>query len=945
MGRKEKVYNALKELCANITLEHLNKGFSGFAAMDIGEKIRVSRSNVSKELNRLLEEKKVIKLKGRPVYYLDKTKIENILARTIEEGSLELNSINALLKPETETTTTTSNKLEDTFYSLIGSQGSLEVAIKQAKAAVLYPPRGLHTLIIGPTGVGKTMFAEKMYQYALQTGTISANAQLVIFNCAEYADNPQLLLSYLFGYVKGAFTGAVKDKKGIIEKAKEGILLLDEIHRLSPEGQEMLFLLMDKNIYRRLGETEEIREANVLLIGATTEDINSTLLKTFLRRIPMIIKIPQLRERSLQERLQLIKEFFRGEVKNVKVPIRVYKDVMKAFLLYDCQGNIGQLKADIQLTCARGFLEYKKGNKKIVEIDTPLLTEYVYKGLFNYKKYRDEILNLPDVNKQKYYEFTEAQKEEQLISIVDDYNISERLYQEISEEYLVYSQLGYSQVKISEILNKYIEKYLEKLLKKCISKKEMPDKEELFKIVSPRVYFSVETALKVAERKLKKKFSKKIYIAFSLHISALMERLINNRSVTDIDINKIALNNPREFAVAKLIRQILEKDLEIAIPQEELGFIAMFLYAVDTEERCKHNKIGIIVLAHGERTASSIADVVNNLLGTKDCKAIDMPLEVKVENILEITIEEVKELDQGKGVLLLVDMGSLVAFGEIITKKTKVKTMSLGMVSTPIVLEAVRKCLLPEMTLEQLVQDLQGANPYLGRLATNRVKKQVSISKPKTIITTCLTGEGSALKLAELLRKALPDLNEYGVRLEPVNEKSFLDANINIKGDILAVVGSVDLNIPQVPYISVDEVIIGEGIKRIENLIYGEQYHGTNNSKDQGTLLDLLKDALIFLNPDKAYNTVNKSFHYINNKIKVENYRGKEIRFILHCCCMVERLIQGEELPYEQITEVIKGNIEMYKIIKESLEIVEETFGIEIPDTEIGYIIDLFDTL
>lgn len=943
MGRKEKVYNALKELCADITLEELSKGFIGFEATDIGAKIGVSRSNVSKELNRLLIEKRVIKIKGRPVYYLDKAKIENILERKIEGKSVELNSIKELIKAEKESAT--NNKQEDIFSNLIGAEGSLEVAIKQAKAAVLYPPRGLHTLVIGPTGVGKTMFAEKMYQYALQTGTIAADAQLVIFNCAEYADNPQLLLSYLFGYVKGAFTGAEKDKKGLIEKAQGGIFLLDEIHRLPPEGQEMLFLLMDKNIYRRLGETEEIREANVLLIGATTEDANSTLLKTFFRRIPMIIKIPQLRERSLSERMQLIKEFFRDEVKNVKVPIRVYKDVMKAFLLYDCQGNIGQLKADIQLTCARGFLEYKKIGRDFVEIETPLLTEYVYKGLFNYKKYRDEIINLPDVDNKKYYEFTESQKDEHMTSIVDDYNISEKLYKEISDEYLVYTQLGYSKNKISEILNKHIEKYLNKLLKKCTCEKEMPDNEELFKIVSPRVYYSVETALKVAERKLKKKFSKKVYIALTMHIGALLERLANNRIATNIDINKIALKNPQEFAVAKLVKQILEKDLEIVIPKDELGFIAMVLYAVDTEESCKHNKIGIIVLAHGDHTASSIADVANSLLGTKDCKAIDMPLEEKVENILDLAVEKVKELDQGKGILLLVDMGSLLAFGEIITKKTNIKTMSLGMVSTPIVLEAVRKCLLPEMTLEQLVQDLQEANPYLGRLATNNIKKQAFLDKPKTIITTCLTGEGSALKLAELLKKAIPDLNEYGIRLEPVNEKKFINDNNTIKGEILAVVGSVDLNIPGVPYISIDEVIIGEGIKRIENLICGEQYNISFSPKSKKTLLELLTDALIFLYPDKAYNTVNKSFQYINKKINIENYKGKEIRYILHCCCMIERLIQGEALPYEKITELIESKDKMYKVIKDSLEIVEETFGIEIPDTEIGYIIDLFDTL
>ena len=59
----------------------------------------------------------------------------------------------------------------------------------------------------------------------------------VTFNCADYFNNPQLLLSQLFGHVKGAFTGADTDKIGLVEKANGGILFLDEVHRLPPDGQ------------------------------------------------------------------------------------------------------------------------------------------------------------------------------------------------------------------------------------------------------------------------------------------------------------------------------------------------------------------------------------------------------------------------------------------------------------------------------------------------------------------------------------------------------------------------------------------------------------------------------------------------------------------------------------------------------------------------------------
>ena len=353
-------------------------------------------------------------------------------------------------------------------------------------------------------------------------GSFLEDAEFTVFNCAEYADNPQLILSQLFGHVKGAFTGADQEKAGLVEKADGGIFLLDEIHRLPPEGQEMLFLLMDKNVYRKLGETGGDRQANVLIIGATTEDINSTLLSTFLRRVPMVISLPSLANRPLSERLEFIESFFIEEANNVEVPIKIYKDVLRALLLYDCRGNIGQLKADIQLICARGFLEYKTYNKKLIEIDTPLLSEHIYNGLLNSNKNREEILSLLEY-KMIIFMFKPSDKPK--LTTIDNYDISNNLYNEITNKYNSYISRGYSRDKITEIISQDIEEYINKLLKKNNVDKMMPEEEELFKIISPRVYEAVQTALSFAKQKLERDFSNRTVIGLAMHIAALMERI------------------------------------------------------------------------------------------------------------------------------------------------------------------------------------------------------------------------------------------------------------------------------------------------------------------------------------------------------------------------------------------------------------------------------------
>lgn len=93
------------------------------------------------------------------------------------------------------------------FSGLIGCNGSMEQVIEKCKAAVNYPVNGLTMIICGASGVGKSYLASLIHQYAMEVGVIEKNAPFVVLNCADYANNSELLSSVLFGHVKGAFTG------------------------------------------------------------------------------------------------------------------------------------------------------------------------------------------------------------------------------------------------------------------------------------------------------------------------------------------------------------------------------------------------------------------------------------------------------------------------------------------------------------------------------------------------------------------------------------------------------------------------------------------------------------------------------------------------------------------------------------------------------------------
>ena len=106
------------------------------------------------------------------------------------------------------------------------------------------------------------------------------------------------------------------------------------------------------------------------------------MLATFKRRIPIYVDIPSLNKRPLNERLKLVKNFLGYESTRMNAPIHVALDVIKCYLLYECFGNIGQLKSDIQVACgAKSFLTYVMEKEESVKIDVRDLNLHVKKGL------------------------------------------------------------------------------------------------------------------------------------------------------------------------------------------------------------------------------------------------------------------------------------------------------------------------------------------------------------------------------------------------------------------------------------------------------------------------------------------------------------------------------------------------------------------------------------
>ncbi|SKA82541.1 Transcriptional regulatory protein LevR, contains PRD, AAA+ and EIIA domains [Clostridium sp. USBA 49] len=889
MKRIDLVFQKLIELSKN--------NENGITASDIAKELNLNRANVSNDLNRLFEDGRIVKIKGKPTLY-----------KPFKGGNIQNISI--------------IKKFSEANPSLYG-------AIEQAKAAILYPPNGMNILLLGETGVGKSTFAALIYRYAIEMKVKREGSPFITFNCADYANNPQLLLGQLFGVKKGAYTGANFDKEGLLEKADGGILFLDEVHRLPAEGQEMFFTFIDRGVYRRLGETDCERTAKVLIIAATTEDPNANLLRTFTRRIPMVITIPPLRDRGMEERFNLIKQFMIEESIRLGKNIKVSINSIKAFLSYDCENNVGQLKSDIQLACAKAYADFLSNKKNDISINSLDLPLYIREGLFKETEHRQLWAKLIDINK-RYCVFDRNEK-----NIIFEENDKEiNIYEMLDMKKRELKSRGIKGEKFQEEIERDIEDYFKKYMNKFSDK---IDTTSLENIIEPSIMKVIEKVINFCEVELNRKLDKQIYYGLAVHINSSVDRIRRNKKIENPNLNMIRKEYPSEFNIAVDVLKIIEQYIDIRMPLDEAGFITMFLVYNDNNIHCINNNVKIIIIAHGRNTATSMAETVNELLGTKYAKGINAPIDEKPQVILQKTREYIRQNNINSDILFLVDMGSLTTFSKEIENEFKIKTRTIPLASTLHCIEATRKAMIG-YSLDEIYRDTLEVNNLYDSNMLDYIPETIE-EKRFAIVTVCTTGEGTAKAIINILKERLIYESSL-LEIIPVNyigKESIYERLIKLsyKYEIIAIVSPFELKVDY-PQFKLDDIIEGKSNKDIQEIIDRERIY----VKMQESLEHQLKnvDSKVVLKDIKKFcRTVAKT---LNIKLTSNAIIG----ITLHMACMIDRLSgNGTIEEYIWKEEYIKENQEFFRVIKSECAFLNTKYAIVISDDEICYLMNLFN--
>lgn len=199
-------------------------------------------------------------------------------------------------------------------------------------------------LIAGESGTGKELVAKALHFNSSRSGR-----PFIAQNCAAFQES--LLEAELFGYAKGAFTGATRDKPGLFEVANCGTLFLDEVGEMSPALQAKLLRVLQDGTFTAVGDTR-VKQVNIRLVCASHKCLRDLVAQGQFRedlfyRINVVeLKLPPLRERT--QDIPLLVDFFLAEFAEKGMKPRVSAELMDVLMNYEWPGNVRQLQNEIR---------------------------------------------------------------------------------------------------------------------------------------------------------------------------------------------------------------------------------------------------------------------------------------------------------------------------------------------------------------------------------------------------------------------------------------------------------------------------------------------------------------------------------------------------------------------------------------------------------------------
>lgn len=257
-------------------------------------------------------------------------------------------------------------------YDIIGNDAGL---IRAIETAVAVAPTDLAVLITGESGVGKETLPQIIHQYSRRK-----TGKFLAVNCGAIPEGT--INAELFGHEKGAFTGAIGERKGYFEEADGGTLFLDEIGELPKETQAMLLRILQNGEFMKVGSSK-VEKTDVRIIAATNVNLSYAVATgkfredLYYRLTGIQIQVPALRERNSDDVFLLFRKFSTDFAEKYNLcKLSLDHDAMRLLTSYRWPGNIRQLKNVAETVTALESAPASPNSQR-VEIKASTLIKYI----------------------------------------------------------------------------------------------------------------------------------------------------------------------------------------------------------------------------------------------------------------------------------------------------------------------------------------------------------------------------------------------------------------------------------------------------------------------------------------------------------------------------------------------------------------------------------------
>ena len=888
-----------KEFCRTQKIE--------YDTLSISKTLNISRTLASQYLNRMVKSGEFLKIISRPVYYLRKKTIEDYFR-------MELNT-DTFYSLEELTELFDKKLLEQRgFVEAVGYDTTLRYLIAQCQAAVKYPPSGVPVLLCGEPGVGKTYFAQLIYEYARSESVLPASAKCLWLNYSRVNENKFDDDKLLFGSWSISGNKDLRRKEGLLEEAKDGFVIIENVEKMSARCLEKVIGYIRTGTWTIRGDST-LHHSSTRLIFTTCESLRINMENTLLQVIPVVCKLPTLEARPVRDKEELISRCLKEEGKRigrkVKLSRQCFEILLNASFAYNISGLLGCMKT----LCTNAFLSRQENETELCLYTYDLPEELLNSArkTFSYEDTQSEMLDM-EVYKASEPGNLELRFFDSLVRTYrqykEIYKTREQFIQKCVENMnLYYDYIVFEKKYVNGRLQS-IEKLIDGIFGSICDAYDIYIPQTCVYVVARIIYSSIEINSELGE----------------------WERE-NHEDLTAM-LNCFAGDFPAETDLANEIMDKIHAALEVSPGIIHRVFLILNLQFYNRKIAAA-NCEGLI-LEHGYSTASSIVDVVNKLLGKHVFDAVDMPLDMTLKDLAPMLKRYIKGRNVSRDLLLMVDMGSLEHAAEIFEELSNVRIGVIDNVSTKVALSIGEK-LMEGMDLEEMLTTV-------CREETCRFRIIDRSSRKNAVFFVTESGSGLAERMIQLFRSSLTDKMEllllpydYRHLLRNLNENELFS-----KYNVLFVVSTEKLELKQIPVIPLENMIAAEDskvIKIISQYFPKEEVEAFKKNLLKNFSFENVVRHLTILDADKLLDFVADALEMLQKLMNVRLNDSTTVGLYIHISNMIERIVTNSYfMNQEEAAEVSEEEKKFTRIFHTAFDSLCRHYNIKIPQSEICYI-------